>query len=35
MAELANLSAEIIGEWNHPRGQQMVMFLPRTTLSQS
>jgi SAM-dependent methyltransferase len=35
MAELANLSAEIIGEWNHPRGQQMVIFLPRTTLSQS
>lgn len=35
MAELANLSAEIIGEWNHPRGQQMVMFLPRPTLSQS
>jgi SAM-dependent methyltransferase len=35
MAELANLSAEIIGEWSHPRGQQMVMFLPTTTLSQS
>jgi ubiquinone/menaquinone biosynthesis C-methylase UbiE len=26
MAELADLSAEIIGEWNHPRGQQMVVF---------
>jgi cyclopropane fatty-acyl-phospholipid synthase-like methyltransferase len=35
MAELAHLSAEIIGEWSHPRGQKMVMFLPRTTLSQS
>lgn len=35
MAKLANLSAEIIGQWNHPRGQQMVMFLPRTALSQS
>jgi ubiquinone/menaquinone biosynthesis C-methylase UbiE len=28
MAKLANLSAEIIGDWNHPRAQQMVMFLP-------
>ncbi len=28
MAKLADLSAEIIGDWNHPRAQQMVMFLP-------
>jgi ubiquinone/menaquinone biosynthesis C-methylase UbiE len=34
MAELANLSAEIIADWNHPRGQQMVMFLPRATATQ-
>ena len=27
MAKLVNLSAEIIGDWNHPRAQQMVMFL--------
>jgi SAM-dependent methyltransferase len=26
MAKLANLSAEIIGDWNHPRAQQMLMF---------
>jgi cyclopropane fatty-acyl-phospholipid synthase-like methyltransferase len=28
MARLANLSMEIIGDWNHPRAQQMVMFRP-------
>ena len=28
MAKLANLSAEIIGDWNHPRAQQMLMFWP-------
>jgi ubiquinone/menaquinone biosynthesis C-methylase UbiE len=26
MAKLANLSVEIIGDWNHPRAQQMLMF---------
>jgi cyclopropane fatty-acyl-phospholipid synthase-like methyltransferase len=26
MAKLASLSIEIIGEWNHPRGQQMLVF---------
>lgn len=26
MAKLANLSTEILGNWNHPRAQQMVMF---------
>lgn len=28
MAGLANLSVEIIGNWNHPRAQQMVVFFP-------
>jgi SAM-dependent methyltransferase len=28
MAKLANLSTEIIGDWNHPRAQQMLMFWP-------
>jgi cyclopropane fatty-acyl-phospholipid synthase-like methyltransferase len=35
MAQLANFSVELIGDWNHPRGQQMVRFSPITTLSQS
>jgi ubiquinone/menaquinone biosynthesis C-methylase UbiE len=35
MADLATLSAEIIGDWNHPRGQQMVLFLPGKATSQS
>ena len=26
MAKLANLSVEIMGDWNHPRAQQMLMF---------
>jgi SAM-dependent methyltransferase len=26
MAKLTDLSAEIIGDWNHPRAQQMLMF---------
>jgi SAM-dependent methyltransferase len=26
MAKLVNLSAEVIGDWNHPRAQQMLMF---------
>lgn len=26
MATLANLSVEVIGYWNHPRGQQMLLF---------
>jgi cyclopropane fatty-acyl-phospholipid synthase-like methyltransferase len=26
MAKLADLSVEFIGEWNHPRGQQMLAF---------
>lgn len=26
MAQLADLSVEVIGEWNHPRAQQMVTF---------
>jgi SAM-dependent methyltransferase len=32
MAKLANLSTEIIGDWNHPRAQQMVMFLRSANL---
>lgn len=30
MAKLADLSVEIIGEWNHPCGQQMLAFSHRT-----
>jgi SAM-dependent methyltransferase len=26
MAKLANLSVEVIGDWNHPRAQRMLMF---------
>jgi hypothetical protein len=26
MAKLADLSVEFIGEWNHPRGQEMLAF---------
>jgi hypothetical protein len=26
MAKLTDLSVEFIGEWNHPRGQQMLAF---------
>jgi ubiquinone/menaquinone biosynthesis C-methylase UbiE len=28
MAKLAGLAVEIIGEWDHPRAQQMVVFSP-------
>ena len=34
MAKLANLRAEIIGDWNHPRAQQMLMFLPSLPFNQ-
>jgi ubiquinone/menaquinone biosynthesis C-methylase UbiE len=34
MAKLANLSAEIIGDWNHPRAQQMLMFWPSLPFGQ-
>jgi cyclopropane fatty-acyl-phospholipid synthase-like methyltransferase len=33
MAKLTNLSVEVIGDWNHPRAQQMVMFSNRAVVT--